>query len=201
MVSRRAFLSAAVGLAVAPCRSLAGVQTPPAGGRWIDLHHHFGPPAWVADVRGRPLLQPANTRWTAEQSMADMDRGGVAAAVVSITNPGIWFGDRAQVRRLARACNEFGARLVADHPTRFGLFAAPGFASQTVTVVNNTRQIDVGALNKFLATRGMSLADGYGVLKGKTFRISNMGDETDETIAAMLKSLDAALAETPKAAA
>ena len=42
---------------------------------------------------------------------------------------------------------------------------------------------------------------GYGKLKGKTFRISNMGDETDETIAAMLASLDAALADTPKAAA
>ena len=41
---------------------------------------------------------------------------------------------------------------------------------------------------------------GYGKLKGKTFRISNMGDETDATIAALLKSLDAALAETPKAA-
>ena len=34
---------------------------------------------------------------------------------------------------------------------------------------------------------------------GKTFRISNMGDETDETIAAMLKAFDAALAETPRA--
>ena len=27
-------------------------------------------------------------------------------------------------RRLARACNEYGAKLVQDHPTRFGLFAA-----------------------------------------------------------------------------
>ena len=35
----------------------------------------------------------------------------------------------------------------------------------------------------------------------KTFRISNMGDETDETIAARLKAFDSALAETPKAAA
>jgi aspartate aminotransferase-like enzyme len=39
---------------------------------------------------------------------------------------------------------------------------------------------------------------GYGKLKGKTFRISNMGDETDETIAALLKAFDAALAATPK---
>ena len=53
-----------------------------------------------------------------------MDRGGVAAAVVSITNPGLWFGDMAVTRRLARACNDYGATLVQEHPTRFGLFAA-----------------------------------------------------------------------------
>ena len=90
----------------------------------IDIHHHFAPPAWVTSVRGRPLLQAANTTWTPEKSIEDMDRGGVAAAVVSVTNPGLWFGDKAATRQLARACNEFGARLVADHPTRFGLFAA-----------------------------------------------------------------------------
>ena len=90
----------------------------------IDIHHHFAPPAWVAEVKGRPLLQPANTKWTPAQSIEDMDRGGVAAAVVSITNPGLWFGDAAVTRRLARACNEYGAKLVQDHPTRFGLFAA-----------------------------------------------------------------------------
>jgi predicted TIM-barrel fold metal-dependent hydrolase len=44
--------------------------------------------------------------------------------VVSITNPGLWFGDRAAVRSLARACNEYGATLVRDRPSRFGLFAA-----------------------------------------------------------------------------
>jgi predicted TIM-barrel fold metal-dependent hydrolase len=43
---------------------------------------------------------------------------------VSITNPGIWFGDATQTRRLARACNEYGAHLVQAHPTRFGFFAS-----------------------------------------------------------------------------
>ena len=42
---------------------------------------------------------------------------------------------------------------------------------------------------------------GYGKLKGLTFRISNMGDETDATIAALIAALDSALAETPKTAA
>ena len=118
-VDRRTFLAATLGAAAAlrVPRHLDAAQAAPAGGRrWIDLHHHFAPPAWVNDVRGRPLLQPANTRWTPEQSIEDMDRGGVAAAVVSITNPGLWFGDPAQARRLARACNDYGARLVHDHP-------------------------------------------------------------------------------------
>jgi aspartate aminotransferase-like enzyme len=39
---------------------------------------------------------------------------------------------------------------------------------------------------------------GYGKLKGKAFRISNMGDETDETMGVLLRALDSALAETPK---
>ena len=39
---------------------------------------------------------------------------------------------------------------------------------------------------------------GYGKLKGNTFRISNMGDETDATIAALLTAFDSALAETPR---
>jgi predicted TIM-barrel fold metal-dependent hydrolase len=90
----------------------------------IDIHHHFAPPAWVTAVKGRPLLQPANTTWTPARSIEDMDRGGVAAAMVSITNPGLWFGDAPMTRALARACNDYGATLVRDHPSRFGLFAA-----------------------------------------------------------------------------
>jgi predicted TIM-barrel fold metal-dependent hydrolase len=96
----------------------------PARPNRIDVHHHFAPPAWVAEVKGRPLLNVANTKWSPAQSIEDMDRGGVAAALVSITNPGLWFGDSAVTNRLARACNDYGARLVQDHPARFGLFAA-----------------------------------------------------------------------------
>ncbi len=121
---RRRFLGAALGSVIAPCLCGVAAAQSGAGPRRIDLHHHFAPPAWVAGVKGRPMLQPANTRWTPGQSIEDMDRGGVAAAVVSITNPGLWFGDPRETARLARACNEYGARLVQDHPSRFGLFAA-----------------------------------------------------------------------------
>src|SRR5436190_12490302 len=117
-------LLAAAGPGAALVHAGQAQRSPPVRPYRIDVHHHFAPPAWVTAVRGRPLLQAANTRWTPEQSLEDMDAGGVAAAVVSITNPGLWFGDRATTARLARACNEYGATLVRDHPTRFGLFAA-----------------------------------------------------------------------------
>jgi predicted TIM-barrel fold metal-dependent hydrolase len=124
-IDRRHFLAAtlaALGLAAGTRARLLAAQGA-TGTRRIDVHHHFAPPAWVSAVRGRPLLQPANTTWTVEKSIDDMDRGGVAAAVVSITNPGVHFSDAAAARQLTRACNEYGARLVRDHPSRFGLFA------------------------------------------------------------------------------
>jgi predicted TIM-barrel fold metal-dependent hydrolase len=127
---RRSFLGtaiASVGLAATSSSTrLAAFAQAIASARpqRIDIHHHFAPPAWIAEVKGRPLLQPANTNWTPAKSIEDMDRGGVVSAVVSITNPGLWFGDAAVTRRLARACNEYGAKLAQDYPGRFGLFAA-----------------------------------------------------------------------------
>ena len=128
-ISRRhallGLIAAGVGWRDATLVHAAGAQSAVAGRPYrIDIHHHFAPPAWVTEVKGRPLLQPANTTWTPAKSIEDMDRGGVAAAMVSITNPGLWFGDAPMTRRLARACNDYGATLVRDHPTRFGLFAA-----------------------------------------------------------------------------
>ena len=84
----------------------------------------------------------------------------------------------------------------------FKLFPKEGYGSVTLNCFANTQNIDLAALNKTLKSKHKLVIDGgYGKLKGKTFRISNMGDETDETIAAMLKAFDAALAETPKVAA
>lgn len=53
-----------------------------------------------------------------------MDKNGVATAILSITTPGIWFGDAQAARTLARKCNDYAAQMVRDNPARFGFFAA-----------------------------------------------------------------------------
>jgi aspartate aminotransferase-like enzyme len=78
----------------------------------------------------------------------------------------------------------------------FKLFPKEGFGSVSLNCFANTLNVDLAALNKLLKSKhGLVIDGGYGKLKGKTFRISNMGDETDETIAAMLQALGSALAE------
>ncbi len=72
----------------------------------------------------------------------------------------------------------------------FELFAEEGYRSRTVTTIVNTRGWDIARLNAFLQERNMRIANGYGPLKGKTFRIAHMG----ETRPDQLETLFAALA-------
>jgi predicted TIM-barrel fold metal-dependent hydrolase len=96
----------------------------------IDTHHHLFPPRWLKDhaddiVAVAPGLPPdAALQWTPQKSIDGMDQVGIASAVLSIATPGVWFGDATEARALVEHCNEYGARLVADYPGRFGMFAA-----------------------------------------------------------------------------
>jgi aspartate aminotransferase-like enzyme len=73
----------------------------------------------------------------------------------------------------------------------FGFFAPEGFRSLTLTCVANTLGVDVAAWIGRLKERHHFVIDGgYGKLKGQTFRISNMGDETEATMRELLAALD-----------
>ena len=73
----------------------------------------------------------------------------------------------------------------------FEFFAPEGFRSKTLTCVANNRGIDVAAwLGRVKKKHHMVFDGGYGALKGKTFRLSNMGDETEATIGELLAALD-----------
>jgi aspartate aminotransferase-like enzyme len=78
----------------------------------------------------------------------------------------------------------------------FDFLAPEGYRSKSLTCVRNNREIDVAKLNATLkADHAMIIDGGYGKLKGLTFRISNMGDETEATIKMLLSALDASLAK------
>jgi aspartate aminotransferase-like enzyme len=73
----------------------------------------------------------------------------------------------------------------------FELFPAPEFGSLALNCFANNKNVDLPALIKLLKARHSCVIDGgYGKIKGKTFRISNMGDETDETMSVLLAALD-----------
>jgi predicted TIM-barrel fold metal-dependent hydrolase len=115
---RRAFIGALGALGVLP--ALAQSVRPE---RYrVDVHHHILPPDYMkltAKQRGGPAPD-----WSPDRSLEEMDGAGIQRAVLSLVQPGVWFGDDAEGRRLARSTNDYGARLVRDHPGRFGLFAA-----------------------------------------------------------------------------
>ncbi len=60
----------------------------------------------------------------------------------------------------------------------FSVFPKAGFESMTLTVMNNTRNISIADLNAELGKRNIQIANGYGDLKEKTFRIAHMGELT-----------------------
>jgi predicted TIM-barrel fold metal-dependent hydrolase len=127
-LDRRNFLAggvAAVGVGLVG----AGIAKSPASAqgaakpRRIDVHHHIVPPVHARALASHRSTNPI--KWSAAMSLDDMDKAGVATSIVSILNPGVWFGKiDEESRSLARACNEYAATLERDHPGRFRSFAA-----------------------------------------------------------------------------
>jgi len=89
----------------------------------VDFHHHFLPPRHIEKILAqRESGQPP--AWSPARSLEEMDKNGIATSISSLVQPGVWFGEIEASRSMARDCNEYGARMVADHPGRFGFFAA-----------------------------------------------------------------------------
>jgi predicted TIM-barrel fold metal-dependent hydrolase len=121
VIDRRAFLTALAALGTLPL-GLAGRAQGLARSVPIDVHHHILPPEYVKAIAHRRETRVPD--WSPQRSLEEIDAAGIATAMLSLVNPGPWFGDAAEARRLCRIANDYGARLVQDHPGRFGLFAS-----------------------------------------------------------------------------
>ncbi len=82
----------------------------------------------------------------------------------------------------------------------FTLFPEKGFESITLTCVNNGakpggRTVDIAKVQKLVKEQGFLIDGGYGKIKGTTFRLSNMGDETEATMNQLFAALDKAMGQ------
>ena len=94
--------------------------------RRIDVHHHVLPQFYIEAQKGAGITGTAYRgfpEWTPQHSLSIMETEGIATTILSFTSPGIWFGDIAQTRDLARQCNDYLAGLATEFTGRFGGFA------------------------------------------------------------------------------
>lgn len=95
----------------------------------VDVHTHYLPPRYrrllvEAGLR-TDSAQPEQPEWSAQRHLEHMDRLGIDVSVVSVSTPGVQVTpDPRDGVRIARMVNEEGAELVAEHPRRFGFYAA-----------------------------------------------------------------------------
>src|SRR5712691_4305294 len=154
---RREFLTgmAALGMGVLLGRADTEAQMPATKPHRIDVHHHHTPPPYLAAITARNITGPVRD-WTPEKSLADMDRAGVATALTSITTPALRFLDDADARKLARECNDYSAKLVADGKGRFGMFAVMPMPHVDATLHEIAYALDV------LKADGIGLLTSFG---------------------------------------
>jgi predicted TIM-barrel fold metal-dependent hydrolase len=123
MINRRHFCATAAGMIAA--RTARGQSAAP---KLIDLHHHILPPQYVEAVGSANIGAPAGGAkapdWSPATSIETMDATGIQTAMTSISAPGFPFNDRAALLKVVRGANDYAAQLAADHPGRFGIFAA-----------------------------------------------------------------------------
>lgn len=154
---RRGLLGAAIASGIA---ATARAQTPaPAttpAATIVDVHHHYTSPSLLAMMTGRRTNQGFNMAWTLRKSLDAMDAAGVATAIVSTSDPGVFFGDFDQARALSRDCNEYQARMVADNKGRFGMFTTLPLPDIDNTLAEIAYGMDV------LKAQGVGMMTSYG---------------------------------------
>jgi predicted TIM-barrel fold metal-dependent hydrolase len=96
----------------------------------IDVHAHFTTERYITEATAAGHLEPDGMPedywpyWSASRHLDLMDQAGIDRAILSMSSPGVHFGDDAAARVLTREVNEAGAWISQQHPDRFGQFAA-----------------------------------------------------------------------------
>lgn len=171
--SQKAFaLPAGLAFCAVSDRALARAQTVPHRGYYfdfLDLEKYL--------LRNQTPATPAiSLMYALDQQLSDMLAEGME-------------------NRFARHLALRDRTLAWSRSHGFQPYATPGYESPTVTCVDNSINIDIAALNKYLRTRGAIISNGYGKLKGLNFRIAHMGDTQMSDLELLLAAIDDFLAQ------
>jgi predicted TIM-barrel fold metal-dependent hydrolase len=96
----------------------------------IDVHAHFTTQRYIEVAKSFGHREADGMpewywpQWTSQSHIELMDKAGIAKSYLSLSSPGVHFGDDAAARALAREVNDAGAAVIRDYPRRFGLFAS-----------------------------------------------------------------------------
>lgn len=129
LLGRRAALGGLFGAAALSCTGVRAqsVSAPTLQPR-IDVHAHYLPTVYREAALAAGLEHadgiPGLPKWDVNAALGMMDGLNIRTTMLSVSSPGVHFGDDAAARKLAREVNEVGARAASDHPGRFGLFAS-----------------------------------------------------------------------------
>jgi len=162
-MTRRELLAAmsAMSTGAVLSRVAPAAQAPTPSPRRIDIHQHFVSPSFLATLGTKNAVSPvpgfaAWKGYSPARAVETLDRVGVATAMLSITAPGVWFGDVQEARTLAREMNEYAAaRMVGDYKGRFGLFAVlplpdvPGSLKEVEYALDTLKADGIGVLTSY----------------------------------------------------
>ena len=129
----------------------------------IDVHFHVISPAYLKrtarfsdPARGNARSDSALSRWTPAVALEEMDKGGIATGLLSIAVGGVILGNDEPTRTLIHEDNEFAAKVVQDHPGRFGHLAALPLPDQDASLKEMEHALDT------LKSDGIALVTSYG---------------------------------------
>lgn len=132
----------------------------------IDTHHHVVPPTYAKLLTDRGLT-PGGVdvpEWSPELALKLMKKVDVSTAILSLSTPGVWFGEAKEAMWWAREVNSYSAQVMADHPGRFGFFATLTLPDVDAAIIEADYALDVlGADGVVLLANeaGMYLGDAH----------------------------------------
>lgn len=171
MIDRRTLLGALgaatiSGVALSTLPSATASAAPASGnGGIVDVHSHMVPDFYLREALASGIVFPDGMpkwpSWSVGEHLQMMDGCGIDNAVLSVSSPGVHFGDDRKAADLARRVNDFGAGVV-EGQSRLGFFASlplPNVVDSTVEAVRALDQLGADGVTVMSNAGGMYLGN------------------------------------------